>query len=109
MDTKLSTRLRSLRKNLSYSTEKVIGLLKEKGFYFSKQSIYKWENGSAMPSIKVIKALASIYHCNLSYLLDGKSYEFKRITPKEDILLYAYRTDFFFRSISTQLIRKFEQ
>ena len=109
MDTKLSTRLKSLRKNLSYSTEKVTKLLKEKGYCFSKQSIYKWENGSAVPNINVIRALASIYQCNLSYLLNGKIYEYKRITPKENILLSAYRTDFFFRSISMQLIRKFNQ
>ena len=109
METRISTRLKALRKNLSLSSTQVIKLLSKENISYSIQTIYKWEEGSMIPSFETLKALSKIYNCNISYLLDGKEYECKRITPVENTLLTIYRTDFLFRSISTMIIKLIER
>lgn len=106
MENRISVRLKTLRKQLSLSTSQVIKKLCKLDKKYSVQSLYKWEEGSVVPSLKVLKDLADIYDCNISYLLDGMNYEYKRLTPIENYILNIYRTDFLFRSIVVQIIKK---
>ena len=105
METKLSTRLRLLRKSIYLSTSEVIDKLKEESLDYCEQSLYKWEEGYAIPSITTLYALAKIYHCNISYLIADAELEFKEVPSYERIILRLYRTDFLFRSTVGQLMR----
>ena len=87
METTLSTRLRALRKSLSMTPLQVINLLKKNNIVYSKQSIYKWEQGVIVPKLETIKELSKIYDCNISYLIEGKKYKYLRITQYEYALL----------------------
>ena len=107
METKLSTRLRAIRKSLSLTPKDVVKKLKAKDLNYSTQSIYKWEDGSSSPNINTLKILADIYNCNFSYLLDESHKTFIRLTTFENLVLNEYRTNFLFRSISTQIIKRF--
>lgn len=109
METSLSIRLKALRKSLSMSTAHVIKMLKKNNISYSEQSIYKWEQGSVVPSLETLRELSKIYDCNISYLIEGKKYKYMRITPSENFLLNTYRTDFLFRSIMTQVIKKLDR
>lgn len=106
MNTTFAIRLKTLRKSLSMTTLQVKNLLEKNNLYYSEQSIYKWEQGSSVPSIDIIKVLAKIYNCNISYLIEGKKYKYLRITQGECKLLDTYRTDFLLRSILTQIIKR---
>lgn len=106
MKSSLAMRLKLLRKNLSMSAARVVKLLKKNNLVYSEQSIYKWEQGNAVPDTDTLNELAKIYNCNLSYLIEGKKYKFLRVTPCEYSLLRIYRTDFLFRSILTQIITR---
>ena len=106
MESTLSIRLKSLRKNLSMTPTQVINLLKKNNMAYSKQSVYKWEQGNAIPRFETLKVLSKIYSCNISYLIEGKKYKYLHITPCEYQMLNIYRTDFLFRSILTQIINK---
>lgn len=106
METTLSLRLKTLRKSLSMTPLQVVRLLKKNNLTYSEQSIYKWEQGNAIPRLETLKELSKIYNCSLSYLIEGKKYKYLRISPTENILLNTYRTDFLFRSILTQIINK---
>ena len=83
MVTRLSTRLKELRRISSLTTSEVIKELKSSNLDYSEQSIYKWEQGSAVPSVNIIIALAKIYKCNISYLLDEDDKELNRVTTNE--------------------------
>ena len=109
MENKISIRLKTLRKQLSLSTEQVINKLSKLDKKYSVQSLYKWEDGSVTPSLNVLKELSVIYNCNMSYLVEGANYEFKKLTACENHLLNIYRTDFLFRSIIVQIIKKMER
>ena len=109
MDSNLSMRLRTLRKNLSLTPAQVVKHLKRNNLEYSEQSIYKWEQGSVIPKFEIIKELAKIYDCNISYLVEGKKYKCLRVSPCEYQVLKLYRTDYLFRSIVTQIISKIER
>lgn len=106
MNSTLSIRLKTLRKSLSLTTLQVTKLLKKNNLNYSEQSIYKWEQGSSVPSIDILKVLAKIYDCNISYLIEGKKYKYLRVSQRECKLLDTYRTDFLLRSILTQIIKR---
>ena len=105
MVTRLSTRLKELRRIASLSTTEVIKELKHSNLDYSEQSIYKWEQGNAVPSINIIIALAKIYKCNISYLLDEDEKELNKVTNNESIILKQFRNDYLFRCIANLLIR----
>lgn len=109
MENKISIRLKTLRKQLSLSSKFVISKLSKTNKNYSIQSLYKWEDGSVTPSLKVLIDLSKIYKCNISYLLDGTNYEYKRLTPIENYILNIYRTDFLFRSIAVQILKKIDR
>ena len=106
---KISYQLKSIRNNMSISTSEVVKKLAKRKLYYSPQSVYKWENGTALPPFETIKELAKIYKCSISYILDGKNFVFKRLTPSEIFLLNCYRNNFWVRSISIQLIKMIEE
>lgn len=106
MQTTLSVRLKALRKNLSMTVSQVSKLLKKNNISYSEQSIYKWEQGLVTPSLDTLNELSKIYDCNISYLIEGKKYKYLRISQSEYYLLNIYRTDFLFRSILTQVLKK---
>ena len=102
----ISVRLKSLRKQLTYSATKVIRLLSKIDKKYSVQTLYKWEEGSIIPSINTLQALSKVYGCSISYLIDGENFEYKRLTASERFLLNIYRSDFLFRSIAVQILKK---
>ena len=106
MENKISVRLKTLRKQSSLSAKQVIALLSKANHNYSLQSLYKWEEGSVTPSFNILKELSKIYGCNISYLIDGEIFEYKRLSPSENHLLNIYRTDFLFRSLMIQVIQK---
>lgn len=106
MDNKISIRLKTLRKQLSLSAKEVIILLSKVNHNYSLQTLYKWEEGSVVPSLNTLKELSKIYGCNISYLIDGENFEYKRLSPSENYLLNIYRTDFLYRSLIVQVIHK---
>lgn len=105
MITGLSTRLRNLRKSKDLSANQVVKMLKDNGLDYSEQSIYKWEQGNAIPSINTLYVMAQIYSCNISYLISDDDVEYRRITPQELSILNIFRTDFLFRSTVSLLMR----
>ena len=109
MDSTLSLRLRTLRKNLSLTPSQVVKYLRKNNMKYSEQSIYKWEQGAVTPKFETIKELAKIYDCNISYLVEGKKYKYLRITPSEFQILKLYRVDYLFRSIVTQIVSRIER
>ena len=104
METKLSVRLKALRKSESLSITDVLNGLKQNNLKFCEQSIYKWEEGAATPSINTLNVLAKIYHCNISYLISDDNVEYKKISTNELNILRHFRTDFLFRSTVSQLM-----
>lgn len=108
METRLSLRLKQLRKSFGLSPSQVIKKLKSFDLDFCDQSVYKWESGKSTPSIKTLKALAKIYCCHISYLVEEEECKLVRLSPKEIFLLKIFRTDFLFRSIAVQIIRRFK-
>lgn len=106
MNNEISIRLKSLRKQFTFSASKVISMLSSIDKKYSVQTLYKWEEGSVIPSFKTLKALSTIYRCSISYLIEGETYEFKRLTASERFLLKIYRDDFLFRSIAIQILKK---
>lgn len=109
MENKISIRLKTLRKQSSLSAKQVICMLSKSNRKYSLQSLYKWEEGMVTPNLNTIKELSRIYHCPMSYLVDGKIFEYKKLTATEIFLLNIYRTDFLFRSISVQIINKLKR
>ena len=109
MENKLSIRLKTLRKQLALTTDQVINKLSKLNKKYSVQSLYKWEDGSVVPSLNILKELSIIYKCNMSYLVEGSNYEYKKLSACENHLLNIYRTDFLFRSIIIQIIKKMER
>ena len=105
METKLSIRLKALRKSEALSVSDVLTGLKQYDLTFCEQSVYKWEEGSATPSINILNVLAKIYHCNLSYLISDDDIKYKRVSNNELNILRQFRTDFLFRSAVSQLMR----
>lgn len=105
MVTRLSTRLKELRRISSLSTAQVIKELKNSNLDYSEQSIYKWEQGNSIPSVDIIIALAKIYKCNISYLLDEEDKELNKVTINESIILKQFRNDYLFRCITNLLMR----
>lgn len=61
----LAERLKQARKETGYSLEKVAELCNVQQY----QTVSKWENGKAMPSLEKLLALCNIYKCELGYLL----------------------------------------
>ena len=57
METRLSFRLRELRKSSSLTPLQVIKKLKEHNIDYSEQSVYKWEEGNVIPPLNIIVAL----------------------------------------------------
>lgn len=109
MNNSISMRLKALRKQFTFSATKVIHMLSNIDKQYSIQTLYKWEEGTVTPSINTLKALANIYNCPISYLIDGENLEYKRLTSHERFLLKLYRNDFLFRSIAVQIIKKIER
>lgn len=109
MENKISIRLKTLRKQSSLSAKQVIYLLSKSNHKYSLQALYKWEEGMVTPKLNTIKELSKIYHCPISYLVDGKIFEYKKLTASENYVLNIYRTNFLFRSIATQIINKLKR
>lgn len=105
METKLSIRLKALRKGVSLSASNVIERLQDNNLDYSEQSLYKWEQGAVTPSIKTLYALSKIYKCSISYLISNENLKFKKINDYEIAILRLYRTDFAFRNTVGQLMR----
>lgn len=105
METKLSTRLKALRKNESLTVSEVVRLLYENNLDYSEQSVYKWEEGSSVPSVRTLYILAKIYNCPISFLVADDHVNFKKINPHELLILRLFRTDFLFRSTASLLMR----
>lgn len=105
MESKLSIRLRALRKSAYLSASEVIEKLQDSNLDYSEQSLYKWEQGVVTPSIKTLYALSKIYNCNISYLISDDDLKFKKINDYEIAILKLYRTDFIFRNTVGQLMR----
>lgn len=61
----LAERLKQARKEAGYSLEKVAELCSVQQY----QTVSKWENGRAMPSLEKLLVLCNIYRCELGYLL----------------------------------------
>ena len=106
MNNSIAMRLKALRKQFTFSATKVIHMLSTIDKKYSVQTLYKWEEGSVTPSLTTLKALAKIYNCPISYLMEGVNLEYKRLTTHEIFLLEMYRNDFLFRSIAVQILKK---
>ena len=99
METRLSFRLKELRKSLSLSPSQVIKKLEAYNIKYSEQSVYKWEEGSVIPPIEAIGALSDIYKCNISYLIGDEDKELRKLSANEIVTLRLFRADFLFRSL----------
>lgn len=104
METKLSFRLRELRKSFSLSPSQVVQKLKEEDIDYSEQSVYKWEEGSVIPPLNIIVALSKIYQCHISYLIGDEDKELRKLSANEIVALRLFRADFLFRSIVNGLM-----
>ena len=100
METRLSLRLKTLRKEFSLSPSQVVNKLKKINFNYSEQSVYKWEQGKSIPPLDT-----TIYNCSISYLLVDESENYKKVNSSDIKVLKLFRTDFLFRSILSLMVR----
>lgn len=105
METRLSIRLKDLRKKHNMTSTFIIKKLKQYKLNYTVSSVYKWENGNAVPGVEVLTALSKIYKCNFSYLVSEEEAFYKILTTEEKLLLNYFRTDFLFRSTTVQIMR----
>lgn len=61
----LNERLREARKQKNYSQEYVAEKI-----HTSRQTVLRWENGTSVPSVEIIKELAKLYDVSINYLLE---------------------------------------
>ena len=109
METRLSVRLKSLRKSQQLSPSQVVKRLKDVDLDYSSQSIYKWEEGQSIPPLNTLYALAKIYNCNICYLIDDEDGYFAKISPYDANILRLFRTDFLFRGIISLIAKLIER
>lgn len=64
---KFEENLRELRKNAGLSQEELAERLD-----VSRQSVSKWENGSASPELEKLMQICDLFHCTLDELLKGE-------------------------------------
>ena len=57
--------LREARKQKNYSQEYVAEKI-----HTSRQTVLRWENGTSVPSIEIIKKIAELYDVSVNYLLE---------------------------------------
>lgn len=108
MENILGKKLKQLRKLNKLSVEFVINKLREKNMYYSVQSLYKWEEGTAKPNIYVLTYLSHIYKCTINYLLAENEEYIEKLNNLELVLLKFFRKDSNFRHISILLSERFE-
>jgi len=70
---RLGEKIKELRKNKNISQEVLANYL---GMSF--QAVSKWENGSTMPDVTVIPAIASFFHVSTDELFDFNLYEIEK-------------------------------
>ncbi len=109
METRLSIRLKELRKSQQLSPTQVVKKLQEINLNYSSQSIYKWEEGESIPPANTLYELAKIYNCNICYLVDDEDGSFAKISPYDANILRLFRTDFLFRSILSLIAKLIER
>ena len=74
---RLGDKIKELRKNKNLSQEVLANHL---GVSF--QAVSKWENGSTMPDITMIPAIASFFHISIDELFDFNLYEIEKNVEK---------------------------
>lgn len=77
---KFEENLRELRKSRGMSQEEMAEHLQ-----VSRQSVSKWENGSAMPELDKLLQLCELFHCTLDDLIKGEVKE-EVLTTKDEYI-----------------------
>ncbi len=60
MTFKINCKLKEIRKNFGYSVKHLSEILTNLNYPIKDKTIYKWEDGSITPDIKVLNLLAGI-------------------------------------------------
>ena len=96
---KLGEKIKALRKQKNISQEILAGYL---GVSF--QAVSKWENGSTMPDVTMIPAIASFFGVSTDELFDFNLFEMEK--QVDDICHEAYKYRFSDAARSEQILRE---
>ena len=96
---KLGEKIKSLRKQKNISQEILAGYL---GVSF--QAVSKWENGSTMPDVTLIPAIASFFGVSTDELFDFNLFEMEK--QVDEICHEAYKCRFSDTARSEQILRE---
>lgn len=81
-------RLRQLREDRHLSQQALADLLNT-----SQQNIYKYENGITEPDIQMLKAMASVFHTSIDYLVEYTPTEYPDLLSVANPLVHNYEID----------------
>ena len=96
----IGKKLKTLRVKNEYEIEDIKEILHKRNVQYSISTIYKWEEGSVLPSVEILDILCDLYGCNISYILENDITENKNLTPCEIFLLNQFRYNSDFRKIA---------
>ena len=100
---KLGKKLREIRKENNLSVKNVSERFKEYDINTSEKLIYGWENDVAIPNLKNIRILSSIYKVNLSSLYEDSKY-CKALDENENKFIEMIRSNYKFKKIVSLLL-----
>lgn len=97
---KFSEKLRNLRMEKRLSQEELAGI-----FDVSRQTISKWEAGSALPEVDKLIALSDYFHVTIDYLLRDKQINTQYPDTLDRSILQFLGSSYQMEGISQQLVQ----
>lgn len=102
----IASRIKKFRHRSHLSVKDVQSIMHSYGHPISFQGYYKWEDGTAIPSITNILILCDIFNITTSTFLNDHTPYKQSITKEESILLSTFRHNKSFKKILTMLYKK---
>ena len=100
----IGKKLRSLRIQNGLSVKKLYTLLDSLNLPICTQSIYKWETGLAVPDIKTLNGLATIYNISIGSFFDEDG-KVQALTHDEQRLIDQLQSSRVFKRIIFLLVK----
>lgn len=100
----IGSKLKELRKQNGLTVTYVAKKLAEKNLPICNKTIYKWENGTINPDIKIFNALAEIYSTSIESFFTGNSKR-QMLNPSEQIFINSFRKNELYRKIIFLLLK----
>ena len=109
MNHRIGERLKKLRKINKLTVKDIIKKMSKINYFYSPQSVYKWEEGEVLPNIATLSVLCSIYKVSINYFLSDEELSKINLTNSEIFLLDKIRTDSDFKKIALAMINRYKK